>query len=169
MAELFRLTTFVANPGKLAKSEVGEAVTTLLIYLDGVCLPPNNEVVHKFRTFKSEIAPRDRPNGFVLEQLAGLLGKYGRQLPGVARVIETNAKNQADWRIREGLGTDFQRWCRFATRRTTEGVIVDLGMTSDPYRSVEWAQCFNMKTIRRKLNYSPLKTSISEVGLKTSL
>ena len=85
----YDLAAFLANPGALGKSEIGLVVNRLLVYLDGVVLPTNNEVVVSLRTFRREIAPIEKTNLQVLKAIAIQLGPQGRALPGVSRTVET--------------------------------------------------------------------------------
>ena len=154
LTKLREISQFLAQPGTIGKSEIGQTLNTVLIYLDGICLPPGNSVVASYRTVKREIAPKTVTNRTVIEILATQFGTKIREMPGVQRTLTSATK---DWRVRDDVGGEFSRWLKYATRRHTEGLSVDLAMRSDSHQATEWSSCFNMRTIKSK-NIKHLKS-----------
>lgn len=149
MGAIFKLAEFLAHPGRLGKAEIGETVNTLLVLLDGVCLPPNNWVLAGYRAMRKELAHPDKTNQAVLELIGSALGAQGRNIPGVERTVEKSLEDPNDWRIRDNLGGDFAKWAEFLARRHTEGLTVELAMTTDPNKCPEWSELLHSRTVKR--------------------
>ena len=136
------LAEFLVNPGLLGKCELGRAISQFLLYADGVCLPKHNKLVIKLREVKREMAPLGVPNRKPLEAVAKVFGGQFWDIPGLKGIFSLEGPEP---KLRSDLGDAFNAWAKRHTPRTTEGIIVDLDITTDVHRTKEWTEQFSVE------------------------
>ena len=149
ISAFFDLTRFIVNPGSMGKSEVNKVIATLLLYTDGIVLPAGNQLVQAFKDIKKCIATPNCTNKEGLDAIANSLRENAWSLPGMDRTFSKQGIKMA---IRRDLGQEFEIWLDQPMVRNTEGLFVELEMTSDPHKVSDWTENFGNRKLKRKLS-----------------
>ena len=152
ISAFYELTRFIVNPGTMGKSEVNKAVSNLLLYTDGIVLPAGNQLVQAFRDIRKSIAPPSCTNRDGLEAIASVLRDNAWTLPGMDRTFSKQGIKMA---IRQDLGQEFEIWLDQPMVRNTEGLFVELELSSDPHKVGDWSENFGNRKLKRKCYYIP--------------
>lgn len=139
---LAALTHFLVSPTTLGKCEVGTAISRFMLYADGVCLPKNNKIVLNLKEAKRAMAPMGVTNKKALEDIAKVFGGKFWETPGLKAIFSLE---DFEPKIRTDLGPAFDAWVKRNTPRTTEGLILDLDITTDIHRTKEWTEQFSLE------------------------
>ena len=141
---LFKVANYLINPGTLGKSELGDTISQLLKYADGFLLPRDNTMVKRLMGLKKSMAPKGCLNKTVLEQLAAAFGGKFWDLPGLKQNFTLESGSP---KLREDLGSEFDKWAGRETIRHTEGLYIDTAIRTDPHKATEWMDNFSLGAI----------------------
>ena len=136
------IAKFLVNPATLGKCEIGQAISRFLVFANGICLPKQNKIVHNLKEAKRSMAPLGITNKKVLEDVAKVFGGKFWDAPGLKEIFSLDGFEP---KLRSDLGSTFDTWAKRNTPRTTEGLIVDLDITTDVHRTREWTEQFSME------------------------
>ena len=88
------------------------------------------------------MAPLGICNKKPLEDIARVFGGRFWDIPGLRGIFSLDG---VEPKIRSDLGDSFNTWIKRNTPRTTEGLIIDLDITTDVHRSKEWTDQFSLE------------------------
>ena len=100
------------------------------------------------------MAPLGIINKKPLEDIARVFGGRFWDIPGLKGIFSLDG---AEPKLRTDLGESFNTWVKRNTPRTTEGLIIDLDITTDIHRSKEWTDQFSLEATfykSKKTNYT---------------
>ena len=140
---IFSVSRVLTNPGILGRSELGEILSQLLRLADGVILPKDNCLVKRITSLRKTMAT-DCLNKTVLEDLAAAFGGRFWDLPGPKTTFTLESGQP---KLRNDLGSEFDKWANRKAVRNTEGLYVDTSLRTDPYKSTEWSETFGLNTV----------------------
>ena len=139
---LAEVAKFLAYPATLGKCEIGLAISQFMLYANGICLPRNNKIVLKLKEAKRTMAPLGVTNKKALEDVAKVFGGRFWETPGLKDIFSLEGFEP---KLRSDLGPAFDTWSKRNTPRTTEGIILDLDITTDVHRTKEWTDQFSLE------------------------
>lgn len=140
---IFAIANFLISPGTLSRCELGETLAQFLRFIDGVILPKDNCLVRRLMSLKKSMAPDGCLNKTILEDLAAAFGGRFWELPGLKTTFTLESGSP---KLRNDLGSEFDKWVNRKAVRATEGLYVDTAIRTDPHRTPEWIENFGLNS-----------------------
>ena len=161
---IYKVSDFLINPGTLGKSELGQTLNQLMRYADGVILPKDNCLVKRLMALKKTMAPDGCMNKTILEDLAAAFGGRFWEIPGLKTTFTLESGTP---KLRQDLGSEFDKWAGRRAVRATEGLYVETALRTDPHKTTEWTENFNLNAILSSKGTVTHYTDVSNYHIKT--